>query len=324
MLINKHSQSGFTLVEMLVVVPIALILIAVLVNSLIKMTNSATVSNVRTNRMSQLMRALDMIEQDVAVSNQFLSKPRLRNQGGEVVDDYVSDEQTNPQLSDSVRCGVYPEQYLATGSCGNRYTAQPRLIINRLATITKPDADVKLKVLAHFREGSFSVDHCKYNPPLFFNVVYFIKDGNLYRRNILPRTLKHGVRVFDSDLLCSWKDRDRWGNDTIVRHLPWHKPTCSQADFESWDHRLYCQERDLMILENAEIEIEYLTGNNNKIDSMEVYRTPTNYEETQTVLNSAHSVRVILKSNVALTSTKSKNYIQGEMIVRKLSDAPGS
>lgn len=79
-----------------------------------------------------------------------------------------------------------------------------------------------------------------------------------------------------------------------------------------------------MILENAEMEIEYLTGNNNKIDSMEIYRTPTNYEETQTVLNSAHSVRVILKSNVALTSTKSKNYIQGEMIVRKLSDAPGS
>lgn len=314
-----NHRFGFTLVEMLVVVPIALILIAVLVNAMIRITQSASLSNDRSMRMSQLNRALDMIEQDATVANQFLSKPILRNASGNIENSYIDNSASSFQLSDSVRCGVYQEEYVG-GACRRSGVAHNRLILNRLATITPPDADANIKILAHFKDGSFTGQYCKYNPPVFFNVVYFIKDDKLYRRNIMPMSV--GARKFDPSLFCSWTD----SASSTAYHMPWQKPTCSHNNFMNSlgsDANRYCQEQDLLLLDNAEMTIEYL-NNNAPINNTQIYFNPTNHDKTQENLNNANGVRVVLKSRVTLTGSKKTGVVQGEIIVRKLSDLPSS
>lgn len=321
---KPKAHQGFTLVEMLVVIPIALILVAVLVNALIRMTHSASLSNERTTRMSQLTRALDLIEQDVAVANQFLSKPALRDETGRVNADFIKESDlNNPQLTDSVRCGIYPESHVGSGRCGGRGSAHQRLIVNRLASVTPPDVDTNVKHLAHFKNGAFSEHYCKYNPPVLFNVVYFVKDGNLYRRSILPRT---GVgNRFDPDLLCAWREKNSAGVAYgPTHHLPWQKPTCSKEEFSKDRLGKYCQAQDLLLLEGAEIKIEYLNFDGRVIRDNLIYSQPADHTHTQELLDQASSVRVTLKANISLVGSKKSDFVRGEVIVRKLSDSPSS
>lgn len=317
------SRLGFTLVEMLVVVPIAMILIATLVYALIQMANSATVSNERTVRMSNLLRALDMIEQDVAVANQFMVKPALRDYKGDFKREFIDYANIdNPQLTESVRCGVYRQSVNASGVCVADANQQPRLIINRLATITPPDTDSSIKILAHFKEGGFPTQ-CKYNPPVLFNVVYFIDKGNLYRRNILPRTKKLGSSGFHYDhqgLFCKWSDSS--GSNTY--HEPWHQPTCSSDGLRTFEAGKYCRGQDLLLLKDAQIDLQYFTAGGSPIDNNLIYNNTGGDLGAQTVLNSAMGVKIILKSKVSVSRGKATQEVSGEAVVNKLSDSPVS
>ncbi len=316
---SPNSKQGFTLVEMLVVVPIAMVLMSVLVYALISMTNGATVSNERTVRMAALTRALDLIEQDVAVSNQFLHKASLRDHTGTVNESFIATtDLNNPQLSESVRCGNLPKVEIG-GVCRDGDGGQPRLILNRLATITAPDAEEKIKILARFKAGSF-ISECKYNPPVFFNVVYFVHNGNLYRRNIFPRTRVAGKMVFDENLFCKWEDTSAGtGALAVSRHLPWQKPSCSAANRNN-SNKDYCQEEDLLILPDAEIEIAYFGTNGNAISNADIYNNDAS--KSQDALNAAQGVKIILKSKVALGREDAPQIVSGELIVNKLSDLP--
>lgn len=65
---GQNRQTGFTLVEVLVVAPMAIIIIGVLVAVVVNLTGSAMRSTAKAQLQNEIVGALDQIEQDVRLS----------------------------------------------------------------------------------------------------------------------------------------------------------------------------------------------------------------------------------------------------------------
>lgn len=68
---NHSRQAGFTLVEILVIAPIALLVIGGFVAVMVTITGDMLVSNARSNLIQQTNSALERFEQDVRYANEF-------------------------------------------------------------------------------------------------------------------------------------------------------------------------------------------------------------------------------------------------------------
>lgn len=68
-----RSADGFTLVEMLVVAPVVLLVIAGIVSAMVTMIGDALISNARSTTVYQIHETLSRIEQDARVSIHFLN-----------------------------------------------------------------------------------------------------------------------------------------------------------------------------------------------------------------------------------------------------------
>lgn len=314
-------KAGFTLVEMLVVVPIVLILVSVLVYALIQMTNSATLSNEKTRRLADVNRVLDIIEQDVSVSNQFLIKPLLRDGAGADRQDFLDYTSSfNPQLTQSVRKGIANE-YDSADAPPSSYVKSSRLILNRLATVTNPNKEGAIKQLAHYKRayggGGFDDDNCKYNPPVTFNTVYFVSGRNLYRRNIFPRVLQSGVYTYPKEFFCKWQD------GTERYHLPWQEPTCRASDLAG--NKAYCQKEDQLLLEDAEFTVEYLNEEHDVMDGLNNLTSDdldVKAQEIQDLLDQVKTIKITVVSKVKINKVATASEIKAHLIVNKISDVP--
>lgn len=69
---SPHNR-GFTLIEVLIIAPFAILLIAAMIAMATQATNSAMRSYGRIRLQTEVLRALDMIEQDVKVSSHLSS-----------------------------------------------------------------------------------------------------------------------------------------------------------------------------------------------------------------------------------------------------------
>lgn len=67
------ANRGFTIVEILIVSPMVILIVAVLVGFTVSLTGEALIARERVNVAYSAQRALDMIEQDVRISTQILS-----------------------------------------------------------------------------------------------------------------------------------------------------------------------------------------------------------------------------------------------------------
>ena len=75
----RHQQRGFTVVEMLVVIPIIVVVVGVLVAALVGLLSSIVISNQRGALTYSMEDALDQIEQDVRLATKVESKAIAAN-----------------------------------------------------------------------------------------------------------------------------------------------------------------------------------------------------------------------------------------------------
>lgn len=151
-----RGTGGFTLVEMLVIAPIALLVIAGFIALMITMTGDILVSSGRNGMTHDIQGSLDMIEQDVRLSTEFLATT-----------------------------GTMPSPQGKDGATASFNSTSGDLILGEIATTKSPIDPARSFV--YYNTPNSCTDSQKYKNRIFFTtVMYFVKNGSLWRRTFVP------------------------------------------------------------------------------------------------------------------------------------------
>jgi len=190
--ISTKTNSGFTLVELLVVAPVAILVIAGLVAIMINLVGDALTTQQRTVAAYQTQDGLDQVEQDIRLSSAVLS---------------TTGALTSPQGSNQTAT-----QFLASA---NTLDADTALILSAYATTTSPLLSSRALVYTNQPTGTCPSPYTA-NNPLTYMIVYFVSSGTLWRRTIVPSaTLCGGATAWQknsclpgsSGAVCITQDR---------------------------------------------------------------------------------------------------------------------
>ena len=155
---NKLTRAnGFTLVEMLIIAPIALLVIGGFIALMVVMVGDVIAGRARNVMTYDIQSALSTIEQDVRLTTQFLA---------------TSGTLPSPQGKDGSTAA-----FTSTGG---------DLVLGEIATDKNPIDP--LRSFIHY-DTPFSCSEPKevYKNRLFFTTVaYFVRDGSLWRRTYVP------------------------------------------------------------------------------------------------------------------------------------------
>lgn len=152
---------GFTLVEMLVVIPIVMIVIGGVITAIISMTGDILSSRASDTLTYDIQDTFAQIRQDVQQSNGFLS---------------INDFTPKPPQ------GVNDDSTPFTNVGGN----QPALILKSVATSANPNQLTSTTIYMANQPNACASSNIAQNEALSVNIVYFVKNNSLWRRVITP------------------------------------------------------------------------------------------------------------------------------------------
>lgn len=154
---NKPRPSGFTLVELLVISPLLIILVAVLIGFFVALTGDALVSRERNTMVYGLQNALAEVENDIRFSNSIVY-------------------QTGPlplgQGSDNNFSGE------------SQFTSNADVLILELNATDKSPLDPSRKLL-YYSNSPQPCSNPEFNDTVKHRVIYFLDGTNLTKRSIV-------------------------------------------------------------------------------------------------------------------------------------------
>lgn len=216
---HRIATAGFTLIEVLIIAPVVILAISGFVALMVTMTAEVLVTRDNNNMTYETQDALDRIEQDVRLSTQFL---------------VTSGAFTTPQGSNNNFTGTAA----FTATTGS-------LILGGLTTDKNP-ADSTRQLVYYAGQPNLCGAQQSYNRVFLSKVMYFLKDGDLWRRAVLPNYNTNPV--LDDDTVCS---------------APWQRNTCSPG----YSLATRCQTNDTMLMENVDsFNIKYFSNPNSTVD----------------------------------------------------------
>lgn len=157
---KKIAQSGFTLVEMLVVAPIIILVIGATVFAIVQLTGLALAERSTAAMVNDIHSTLDKIEDDIRSSAAFLGRNSVTI--------------ASPQGLDN-GTGVFDSVSASDGD---------RLILNTYVTTANPQLATRNLVYLPNQPNSCGSSSVNQNTIATMNVVYFIKDSTLWRRTL--------------------------------------------------------------------------------------------------------------------------------------------
>jgi len=168
---------GFTIVEMLIVAPIVILVIGIFITAVVNMTGDVLATRASNVLSYNIQDALNRIEQDVDSSGGYLATNNITL--------------TSPQGYDDI-----------TASFKNVGANGTMLILNTYATTSSPLNSTSIVYTPSPNLcGSNLVSQ---NPPVMMNIIYFVKNGTLWRRVVAPSNYM-----------------------TIGCSVPWQQPSCA-------------------------------------------------------------------------------------------------
>lgn len=155
---------GFTIVEMLVIVPAIIVVIGIFISAIVGMTGDV-LENKGSNTLSyDVQDALNRIQQDVTSSGAFLAKNNIT-----LPDDSVQGYNDDNTAFEN-----------ASEDKGNI------LILNEYATTTNPLSTSRELVYVFNKPNACNSSKVNENTPMMMNVIYFVKNNTLWRRVLAP------------------------------------------------------------------------------------------------------------------------------------------
>lgn len=210
--LTNKLQKGFTLIEVLIIAPIVVIVISGFVALMITIVGDVLTSRDQANMSFEIQDGLDRIEQDTRLTTQFLA---------------TSDTQVAPQGSNS--------NFTGTAA----FTSTNALIMGGLTTDKNP-VDTTRKLIFYAKQPNDCGAQEIYNRAFQSKIIYFIKDGSLWRRTILP-DYNTNVTV----------------NDNTVCTAPWQQNSCSPG----YSLATRCQTNDIEVTKNVKtFTVKYLSS----------------------------------------------------------------
>ena len=159
---TNSREFGFSLVEMLIVAPIVILMIGIFVSAIVSMTGDVLSTRGSNALAFNVQDALDRIAADVKLSGGLLATnniPLSAPQG-------YNNDTTNFHNADA--------------------TNGTMLILNTYATTNNPQNSTQSLLYMSGQPYACNSTQIKQNPPVMFNIVYFIKNSTLWRRVIAP------------------------------------------------------------------------------------------------------------------------------------------
>ena len=252
---NNKTISGLTLVEVLVISPIIILLIGAFIAVIVTLTGDV-ISNRSSNAQSYTIQdALNRIEQDAKLSTDFLATNNIAL--------------TSPQGIDD-----------ATGVFHNADTTYGQMLILNMYATTKNPSDSSKNTLYTIEPNACSSGLASQNAPLMFNVVYFVKNGNLYRRVIA--TSDYATNSCNA------------ATKTIT--LPWQQPTCSAGYAAA-----FCKTQDELLVTGIAATdgflVNYLSSSSSSIIT-NANDAAKSDADRQTSLNDAATVKITINTGI--------------------------
>lgn len=159
----KLKNRGFTVVEVMLLAPILMLVIGVFIGLIVELAGQSIVSRTRSQAVYDVQDALSRIEQDVKLSVGFLATNSFTPSSPQGLNnDTTSFVNANQQVN------------------GDRI-----LILNMPATTLNPNDTAVAPVYAVSPSVCSSAD-VVYNSVQKYNIVYFLKNGSLWRRTLMP------------------------------------------------------------------------------------------------------------------------------------------
>lgn len=160
---NRVNSRGFTLVEILIILPPVLLITMVAVSVLFSLVLSNSQSQFEVAGANSVKTSLNIIEQDMKTGAALLT-----TQDSQMTDAYIADS------------GGANWSYNGT-------SAQSRaLIIRGYATTDSPSSTTKNPV--YINQFGCDAANLYSNPVLTTNIIYFVKNNSLYRRVLIDNT----------------------------------------------------------------------------------------------------------------------------------------
>lgn len=158
----RHKQQlGFTFVEIAIIAPIVILVIGAFIGAIVSMTGAVLRSGAQSQMVYSIQDALNRIDQDVKMSSGYLAQNSITL--------------TSPQGYNNDTTSFYN----ASASQGQE------LILNVPATVGNPQStSAAVAYIANSPNACGPLQD--QNTPLMINIIYFVQNGTLYRRVIMP------------------------------------------------------------------------------------------------------------------------------------------
>lgn len=207
--------AAFTIVEVLVIAPIVILAIGAFITVIVSLTGEVLSSRGANTLTYNLQDALNRIEQDVRASTTYLATNTITLNG--------ADQQ-----------GVNGDGTAFTNVGGASGTS---LILSMIATTENPMSGNAAPIYVANQPHACDSDSVAGNTLLTVNVVYFVKDGSLWRRTILPSNY-----------------------ESVACATPWQQPSCTPGYTSS-----FCKTNDVRLVngvENDNFLLAYFAADN--------------------------------------------------------------